>query len=205
MPAYRFRGEIKHTEETILLLFRTQYRTFCRKQMLTRLLGGIALIFAAGLLSAAPMGVRGVFLIIGAWLTVSLDFPSQAKADHAMVARRGILPDMKYVFGDNDMEISGEGTMRMRYEKLIRLVETPEYLFLFSGPESVCMVSRAGITPSDEKLKQFLTEKTHLEWITNGSFLTLNFYELRQIFQDALQLKKGKTQKPRLQNKKKKK
>lgn len=188
MKSDYFSGEITHTEETIFRLFRAQYHTFCKRQMLLRLLAGLAFVAIAVVL-AIPMWIKTVILVIGAWLLMSLDFPSQIKADKTLVERRALLPVMKYEFFPKDMKISGEGSMRMDYKKLINLVVDTEYLYLFSSPETVCMIERATVRESDEKLMEFLAEKTGLEWKRDKSFFLLNFYELGHIFLDRYQKK----------------
>ena len=180
MASPLFHGEIKHTESTILLLFRTQYRTFCQKQMLVRFALGLALIFT-GVFAGLPGALRVVLLILGAWLTVSLDFPGQMNADKALAARKALLPTMRYDFFDDEMKISGEGSLRMPYGKLIRLVVDAHYLYLFSSPDAVCMVDCSTVKPDVEKLAAFLAEKTGLEWRASKSFFSLNLYDLLRI------------------------
>lgn len=184
MSAPLFHGEIKHTEETIFQLFRTQYRSFCQKQMLVRFLLGLGLVFLAAFVNL-PNLIRVIVLIMGAWLMVSLDFPSQMNADKSLEVRHGILPKMEYAFGNSGVEVSGEGTMMLKYKQLIRLVEDANYLYLFSSPEAVCMIARSSIKPDDKKLMDFLSEKTGLEWKTEKSFFFLNLYDIRQILQKA--------------------
>lgn len=183
MASYLYRGSITHTEQTILQLFRTQYRSFSRRQMLVRFLLGLGLVFLSAFTNL-PVWAKGIVLIFGAWMMVSLDFPSQIQADKTLQARHGILPKMEYVFFNSEMEISGEGTMRMKYKKLIRLVQDSDYLYLFSGTDSVCMLERKSIKPSDTELMEFLSEKTGLEWKTDKSFFFLNLFDIRQILME---------------------
>lgn len=186
MASYLYRGEIVYTEQTILQLFRTQYRSFSRRQMLVRFLFGLALVFFSAFVNL-PVWAKSIILIFGAWLIVSLDFPSQVQADKTLQARHGILPKMEYLFFNSEMEISGEGTMRMKYKKLIRLVADSDYLYLFSSQNSVCMIDRHSIRSSDESLMLFLSEKTGLDWKTDKSFFFLNLYDLRQILREGVQ------------------
>lgn len=184
MASPQFRAEIRHTDQTIYRLFRTQYRNFCQKKMLLRFLLGLGLVFLAAF-SGLPDVLRIVLLVAGAWLMVSLDFPGQINADKSLEARRGILPVMTYVFYPGEMEISGEGKASMSYKKLIRLVQDADYLYLFSSPDAVCMIDRAAVKPDAEKLMTFLAEKTGLEWKTSKSFFFLNLYDLMQILKKA--------------------
>ena len=190
MASPLFRGEIRHTEATIYQLFRTQYRSFSQKRMLVRFVLGLVLVFVAAFTNL-PELLRILLLIAGAWFMVSLDFPGQMNADQALEVRKGILPTMSYVFYSNEMQISGEGSLCMPYKKLIRLVQDAEYLYLFSGPEAVCMIDRSTVKPEDaEKLMAFLAEKTGLEWKTNKSFFFLNLYDLVQILKKGMGKKK---------------
>lgn len=178
MASALYQGHIKHTEATIFRLFRTQYRCFCQKQMLLRFLLGLALVFLAVLLGKLPYLLRLLALIAGAWFMVSLDFPSQMNADRALELRRTALPEMRYAFSASEVQISGESSRSIQYDKLIRLAEDAEYLYLFSSREMACMIERATITPGDEKLMDFLAQKTGLEWKSYKSFFFLNLYDL---------------------------
>ena len=189
MASSLFYGEIKHTDATIFRLFRTQYRSFCQRRMLARFLLGLAMVFTA-VFTHFPDLLRVILLILGAWFMVSLDFPGQMNADKSLEARRGMLPTMTYTFYNDEMHITGEGDLTMKYTKLIRLAQDAEYLYLFSGPEAVCMIDRSTVKPDDEKLAAFLAEKTGLEWKTSKSFFLLNLYDLLQILRKTAGLKK---------------
>lgn len=184
-----FRGQIEHTEKTIERLYRTQYYAFDKMRALLRLLVlGLAPIFAAAFSAALPTWSRMLLLMVGAWFTVSGDFPAQMRADRALQNRKADLPKMEYAFLSDRMELSGEGSMTIEYRKLIRLVQDEEYLYLIFSRDSVCMVDRERITPNGaEALMQFLENKTKLPWRRERGFLSMNLWDFRQMLRDRKQ------------------
>lgn len=181
-PVYR--GKIEHNEKTIMQLYKTQYHTYDQIRMFTRLLIGIALVFVAAFVSL-PVWARGIILLLGAWLIVSLDFPSQVRADKVIETRHGSLPKMHYEFFDDSMKLSGEGSMSIAYKKFSRLVQDSEYLYIFMSRDSVCMIDRSTVKPdSDEALMRFVSEKTGIEWKKEQALLSMNFYDIRRMFSE---------------------
>lgn len=182
--AARFRGKIDHTEETITLLYKTQYRTFETMRMLTRMAIG-AVMAVLGLTVGMPMWARAILMLIGCWLLVSGDFPGVARADRVIEARKGALPKMSYDFYADHVHLSGEGSMNIAYGKFRRLVEDDAYLYLFISKDSVCMVDRATLTPHpEEKFMEFIEEKTGLRWRRQKSLLFMNAHDLLQAIRD---------------------
>ena len=182
--AARFHGKIDHTEETITLLYKTQYRTFETLRMLTRMAIGV-IMAVLGLTVEMPMWGRAILMLIGCWLLVSGDFPGVARADRALEARKGALPKMSYDFYANHVHLSGEGSMNIAYGKFRRLVEDDAYLYLFVSKDSVCMVERATLTPTpEENFMKFIEEKTGLRWRRMKSLLLMNAQDLLQAIQD---------------------
>ena len=83
------------------------------------------------------------------------------------------------------MELSGEGSMKLAYPKFQRLIEDEQYLYLFLGRQSVCMVEKDGVEGgSPEELKAFVARLTGLSWQRNRSLLTMNLADLRQALRD---------------------
>lgn len=184
MAAYIYRAKIEHTEDTIFKLYKTQYHAYEQSKMLVRMVIGIALIFVAAFVSF-PIWARGLILLVGAWLIVSLDFPSQMKADKVIEERGGSLPKMEYEFYESEMKLSGEGSMNIKYKKFSRLLEDSGYLYLFISRDSVCMIDRSTLKPDDnDKFKKFISEKTGLEWCREQSMLSMNLYDIKRIFKE---------------------
>ena len=184
MAACRYRAKIDHTEKTILTLFRVEYHTYEQKKMLLRFLIGF-LIVLAGVFAPLPTWGRAVLLLIGAWLIASLDFPSQIRVDRTLEQRKGRLPRMSYEFYEDEFVLSGEGTMRIPYKKLRRLIEDRDYLYLFLSRDSVCMMARSSLQPQEpDKFKAFVAEKTGLLWRRERGLLSIDLTDLILMFRD---------------------
>lgn len=180
----RFEAEIRHTEETVRLMFKTEYATYSQMRLLTRMLIGFLMV-AAALTAGLPMVAQGVLLLAGCWLMISRDFPGEVRADRTLEARGGSLPTMDYTFYDDRIVLTGEGAMDLPYSRLHRLVEDRGYLYLFLGKKSVCMIDKATVTPGTaEELKAFVAGRTGLTWRQNKSFLSMNLMDLLQARRD---------------------
>ena len=180
----RWRGSVTHTERTIQRLYRTQYYAYSKGKILLRMGIGLALILA-GVLAQLPTWLRAMLMLVGTWLAVSGDFPAQLRADRALQARKAALPAMHYEFYEDRIFLSGEGSMNLPYERLRRLAEDRDYLYLFETRDSVCMVERASLRPADDKaFKAFIEEKTGLYWRREGSLLSFGLADLILMFRD---------------------
>lgn len=75
--------------------------------------------------------------------------------------------------------------MRLEYSRFHRLVEDNEYLYLFLGRKSVCMIDKSTIQGGTaDELKAFAAERTGLSWRRGRSFFTMNLADLRQMIRD---------------------
>ena len=179
-----YRAKISHTEKTVEQLYKMQYYVYEKPRMIARLLIGFALVVGA-VAAGLPMWGKAILLLIGAWLLVSRDFPAAVRADRALSERKAKLPDMSYDFGPDKVHLSGEGSMDIPYNKLTRLVEDKQYLYLFLNRNSVCMMEKDSVKPADlMAFAKFLEEKTGLKWQAEKSFLSMSIYDLRQAFKD---------------------
>lgn len=180
----KFVGSIQHTEDTLQRLFKTEYRTYHQPRILAQLAAGFVMA-ALALTVEMDRILQAVLLLFGCLLMIGRDFPASVRADKAMDDRKGILPENICTFFGGCLELSGEGTMRLKYDRFQRLVEDNEYLYLFLGSRSVCMIDKTtvkGGTP--EELKAFVAERTGLSWRRNRSFFTMNLTDLRQMLRD---------------------
>ena len=180
----RFKGTIRHTEETIRLLYKTEYHVYEKMRLLTRVVIGAAMIVLA-LAAGLPLAAQAILLMIGCWLLVSRDFPSTSRADKVVEARHGVFPVMTCTFTDGGVRLEGEGGMDIQYSQFQRLIEDDKYLYLFLGKGSACMVDRATVEPGpSEKLMEYVEEKTGLEWGRDKSLLSMNLRDIRQAVKD---------------------
>ena len=72
--------------------------------------------------------------------------------------------------------------MKIPYAKFHRLIEDQDYLYLFLGRGSVCMLDRSTVQPdSDKELKRFVTERTGKQWSRNWTLLSMTLGDLLQM------------------------
>lgn len=189
--AVRFTGSIQHTEDTIQRMYKTQYYTYEKLRMLLRMGFGAALA-VIGVLSGFSLAWRGIMVLIGCWFLVSTDFPAVARADKALDQRKAELPQNVCTFYDNRMDLSGEGSMAIPYDRFQRLVEDDAYLYLFLEKNSLCMIEKATVTPEgSDALKAFVAQKTGLSWGRNRSILSMNVSDFLQMLRDSRKEKNG--------------
>ena len=178
MAGYQFSAKIEHTEKTIESLYRAQYHAYEKSKMLLWMAIGFALIFTAAF-SSFPTWARAIILLFGAWFVVSIDIPSQVRADRALEARKADLPKMEYEFHKDQMRISGEGSMSIPDKKIEKLTEDQFYLYIFMSKDSMCMIDKNTVKPkSVDELKEFLATKTKLDWLNEKSLLAWNLADV---------------------------
>lgn len=187
-----YTAKIEHTEKTIEAIYKAEYFAFEKLRIYLRLGIGVGLI-ALALLNELPIWLKGIMLLIGAWLAVSSDFQAQVRADKALQERKAVLPKMEYVFHESTFHISGEGDMNVRYAQLIHLSEDKDYLYLFLSRNSVCMIDRKTIKPGDDaKFKAFIEKHTGLTFKREISLLAMSLYDILDGFKLRKLEKKGK-------------
>ena len=134
-----FEAAVLFDRVTILRMFRTEYYTFERLQLLTRLLVAAILLFMAlfgGLTQIATIPC----LAVGAWLIVSLDFPSKVRAERVLQQQGEQPSKVRYRF--NDTGIYVENGAHLKYEQVGRLIEDDEYFYIFQDRQFAVMVPR---------------------------------------------------------------
>lgn len=193
--AARYEGRIDHTKDSIHALFRTRYMTYHMGRVVFCAAAGIALA-AAGLFAPVPLWGQALLMLAGCLLFVGRDLPASLRAEDALEARGGALPTVRCTFCSGHMDLAEGGLeKKLRYEKLDRLVEDKNYLYLFFGPDSVVMVARDTLGPDGAKDVMALVEKrTGKRWEAPVSLLTLNLRDLLRMWDT----RKGK--KPRAKN-----
>jgi hypothetical protein len=136
-----------------------------------------------------PTAVRAIMLMLGCWLLVSRDFPPSLQADRVIQTRKGALPLNVCTFFEDCVELEGEGSMKIPYQKFQRLVEDESYLYLFLGKKSLCMVEKDTVSGgTEEELKVFVAERTGLSWSKNRSLLSMNLMDLHRAWKDRKQM-----------------
>ncbi len=200
--AVSYQGRIDHTEDTIQGLFEAQYNIYRTGRVVLTAAAGVVLV-AAGLFAPVPTLVQGLLVLAGCLLFVGRDFPAIVRAEGVIEARGGVLPSSVCTFCAGHMELEEGGIQKkLRYEKLDRIVQDRQYLYLFFGPESVVMVDRAKIQPGTaEDVMKLVSERTGKQWEAPFSLLTFNLRDLLRIWDNR---KAGKKAKPGRSKKKSK-
>ena len=179
-----YTASITHNEKTINRLYKTQYYTFGKTRIILRFVAGLALIIICAA-STLPLWVKGLLLLIGAWLVSSPDFPAQVMADKVLSSRKNNLPVMNYEFHGDFIKLSGEGSMNIEYTRFKILIQDSEYYYMFINKDSACMIDKDSISPHEaENFAAFIENKTGLAFRREKSLLAMNLQDLRNIFHD---------------------
>lgn len=107
--------------------------------------------------------VYSFIIIIGLLLLTSQPAGRRRARRRLMRALGRERRNIDYRFGDNFFEAAAQGgdTDQVAYEKLTRLVETKEYLFLFTAPGVAHILGKQDFTQgTPDSLLHFLAEKT---------------------------------------------
>ncbi len=180
MTEYKYRAEITHTDKTVGELYKTQYYLYDKTRVITRFLIGFALIITA-IVFALPLAVKGILLLLGAWLVSTPDFPSQIRAERNLSARKTALPVLSYEFFDDKMKIYGEGSGDIAYDKIQFLIFDKNYFYLFLSKNSACMIDKNTISENTAEFMNFIEEKTKKKWRVQKSFLAMNLQDLKNL------------------------
>lgn len=173
-----YEGRIEHNKDTIRRLFKAEYDTYEMRKVIFRFAAGAVLVIT-GLIGRLPVFAQGILLMVGCWLIVSRDFPSKCRADRTLENRKTALPTMVSRFYGEHIELDGEGHMKLSYDKVQYLVEEKGYYFLFFGRDSACMIDGKTLKPdSADKFREFVEEKTGLEWKETTSWLNMSLMDL---------------------------
>jgi len=177
----KYEGQIHHTEESIRSLFKTRRNIYDTKRSALRMILGAALV-STGLVANLTLAMQGIMVMIGSWLLVSRDFPAKIAAEEALEIRKKkkqALPKITTTFCDFDVKLSGEGKMQFKYNRFSRLTEDDVYFYLFLEKDSVCMIDKQSLEPNTpDKFKEYMTEKTGLEWIEIKPWFHMNIFEI---------------------------
>lgn len=173
-----YEGLIEHNEESIRTLFKVTYYSYEMKKVIMCFVTGSVLAII-GLIGSIPDILQVILLLIGCWLLVSGDLPSKVKADRTLKVRENSLPVIESIFYESYMELSNQLKMTIEYDKIQQLIEENQYLFIFLNRESVCMIDINKLKPYEpEMFKNFLTDKTGLEWKRNKAIFNMSLAEI---------------------------
>lgn len=177
-----FEATMTYNDETIRLMFRTEYYTYERMRLLTRMAIALVLLFMA-ILVELPAAAKVVCLLVGCWLFVARDFPSRIQAERVLAQRNGAASTVKCRLNDRGIEV--EDGSRFDYAQVDRLVRDKDYYYIFQSRQAAVMLARASLVPGNpERFEKFVARMTGKEWKQTRSLLALDRRELRQMIQD---------------------
>lgn len=176
-----YEARIEHTPETIKRLYKIAYYGYEKKKVIVRFSLGMVLT-VIGLMISFPLIVQGSMIMLGCWLLISIDFPARCKADLVLEKRAECLPTLTSSFYDNHVRLGGEGKMKFTYDQLQYLFEEQEYLYLFLSKDSAIMIDVHSLQPENLNMfKQFIKEKSNLDWNHGKTLLTMTLKDLLQL------------------------
>lgn len=177
-----FEAAVLFDRATILRMFRIEYYAFERLQLLTRLLIAAILLFM-GLFGGLPQVATIPCLAVGAWLIVSLDFPSKVRAERVLQQQGEQPSKVRYRF--NDTGIYVENGAHLKYEQVGRLIEDDEYFYIFQDRQFAVMVPKTALLPdSPERFHKYIVRQCGMEWKRGGSLLMVDRKDFVQMLQD---------------------
>lgn len=185
-----FEATMMHDDDTIRLMFKTEYYTYEKLRLMLRYVLAIALV-AAALLAGLPVVGQGVCMAIGAWLFVTPDFPSKVRAEGVIQQRGGQKSSVTLTFDGKSIGI-GNGA-QIPYAQIDRLIEDKDYFYIFKDKQTAVMVPKSNITPSgEEAFRTYIQEKTDRKFETNKNFLNMNLRDLIAMIRDEFAHKKAR-------------
>lgn len=177
----RYEGQITHTEESIIRMYKMSEEVYGIRKLAIRMFLGGALVIGAFVVEVS-IAMQGIMIMLGTWLLVSRDFSAKCRAEQALEVRkkkRQKLPKMITDFYEDYAKLKGEGCMKISYKQFECLVEDETYIYLFLGRDSVCMLEKQNFTPQlYEEFKAFIEKKTGVKWQERKSWFHMNLYEL---------------------------
>lgn len=174
-------ASMRHTEQTLRQLSKTQYDTFCFGRKALQAVCGLILI---GMGISGGRAVLSVFcLFAGCWLCMNTDTPAKVRAGKVIDSMHGRFPFTRYRFSDAEILLdAGEDSpgepQRIPYSSLIRLVEDEGYLYLYISKLSAYMIDKATVAPDIAALKALTAKSTGLRWTRPTSFLNFSLRTL---------------------------
>lgn len=182
---------IKHDKSSVISLFVTEFRLYDKKIILFRLFFGAILVMSAIILSL-PTPVRGIMIAAGAWFISSTDFPAGLRADENIRKFRGNFPNFKYEFNNSFFTVIGRKSMNIDYSKIEHLVSDKDFVYIFMGKDNAIMLKKSELksflkeSKNDvfESFQNFLEEKTAKKFEVSKSLISLNLFDLLDIFKN---------------------
>lgn len=170
----RFTAKMQHSPETIGKLVETQQRTFQFGKRVAHSLIAILLIIY-GLYADKQMYTPYIALIIGCTMITGLNAGIRRQTKNVIRQMDNVFPKSDYVFTDKGFTFYDNGEI-IPYSKLCRLIEDKKYMYLYISTQSAYMVDKSTVSGGAcTALKDFISEKTGLNWSRPNSILNFSF------------------------------
>ena len=168
-------ASMQHNADTIERLSIMQYRNFSQMQQIIQLVIA-ALLILIGIRCWNEFILLPILcLFIGCWMFTAINIPPKYRARKICRLMNGDFPYTQYKFMKNQFILQGsKGQESVPYQKLIRLVEDKEYLYLYISRQSAYMIDKSTISTSAKLLKKVIADGSMLRWSTPGRWSPLS-------------------------------
>lgn len=184
-----YTAQMEYSDDTIRLMFKTEYYTYEKLRLVLRYALSILLI-AAGLLLSLPIAAQAICLMIGAWLFVSPDFPSKVRAEGVIQQRGGQTSSVQMTFDEKRIGI-GNG-LTIAYDEIDRLIEDDRYYYIFRDRQTAVMILKGSVSGgSEEDFRAHIEQRTGKMFAANKSILTMNLKDVLHMLRSEMAQKKA--------------
>ena len=169
-----YTAKIKHSEDTIKAMAKTQYECFRSKSYYVMLIFAIVLLALTIFVSAISQEIKTLMIAVGCFTVVGLGSPPKQLAKQVIKNLNGKFPVMEYHFGEESVQLTGADTGVLEYKEILQLAHDSKYLYIFIQNRSAYMLERSSAKPDEEGLKKLVAEKTGLTWVRPGTMAKLS-------------------------------
>ena len=175
-----FKASIIYDKDSLKELSRTVNNTFHFRQKVVYVLICLALLICGCVFGLQT--VNGMICLACACVLLpSIKVIDSRRAAASLRALGGESMTVSYVFREDGYSCSNDRERNeFDYSGLIRLVSRRGYLYLFPNSTQAMMIDKKSLEPQDEdRFKEFLTERTGMEWTRPMSLFTVNLRQIR--------------------------
>ena len=185
-----FTAEIQYDEKAIKRLCQVRRSTFeLGKRLAAAAAGLLLIVFGLFLSRENRLGI--VMMLGGSILLMGMDAPAAALAERVIQQFRGkAFPEIRYFFSGTGIT-TNEMPEECPYRKIVALIEDGEYLFLFQNRMAAFMIDKASLGEQLPAFKEFLAEKTGLQFQEPFRLKNMNLRRLSEALR-ILQRVKGR-------------
>jgi hypothetical protein len=176
-----YTAKIRHSENTIKAMAKTQYECFRSKSYYVMMVAAVALLGLALFVDELSQSIKTLMIMLGCFSIVGLGSPPRQLARQVISNLKGKFPAMEYTFGAKSVQLTGADTNVLEYKEILLLTFDSKYLYIFIQNRSAYMIERSSIKPDEKGLMQHLTEKTGLSWSRPGSMAKLSSLRFERV------------------------